>query len=75
MDKTRYREAFNLVSGHSGPVPSSYWLITQKVAEVDLFRTFMKSYREKLLPVPGKPKGPGKTKRRAENAAPAPTNG
>jgi tetratricopeptide (TPR) repeat protein len=75
MDKTRYREAFNLVSGHSGPVPNSYWLITQKVAEVDLFRTFMKSYREKLLPVPGKPKGPGKTKRRAENAAPAPTNG
>ena len=69
MAKTRYRDAFNLVSGHSGPVPSSYWLITQKVAEVDLFRTFMKSYREKLLPAPGKPK------RRAANVAVAPSSG
>jgi tetratricopeptide (TPR) repeat protein len=53
MAKSRYREAFNLVSGHSGPVPSDYKVITRKVAEVDLFQTFMKTYREKLLRAPG----------------------
>lgn len=52
MAKGRYRDAFNLVSGQSGPVPSDYQVITRKVAEVDLFQTFMNTYREKLLPPP-----------------------
>lgn len=52
MAKGRYRDAFNLVSGQSGPVPNNYEVISRKVAEVDLFQTFMKTYREKLLPPP-----------------------
>ena len=52
MAKGRYRDAFNLVSGQSGPVPSNYEAITRKVAEVDLFQTFMTTYREKLLSPP-----------------------
>ncbi|MDX1486171.1 MAG: hypothetical protein R3229_16990, partial [Alphaproteobacteria bacterium] len=69
MAKSRYYEAFNLVSGHSGPVPEDYRIITQKVSEVDLFRTFMKTYREKLLPPPAK------GDQQAASASPRPAEG
>jgi hypothetical protein len=49
MAKGSYKESFDVVTAPSGNIPDDYRVISSKVAEVDQFRSFMKSYREKLL--------------------------
>jgi hypothetical protein len=49
MSKGAYKESFDVVTAPSGNIPDDYRVISGKVAEVDQFRSFMKSYREKLL--------------------------
>ena len=49
MSKGTYKESFDVVTAPSGNIPDDYRIISSKVAEVDQYRSFMKSYREKLL--------------------------
>ncbi len=49
MAKGGYKESFDVVTAPSGNIPDDYRVISAKVAEVDQFRSFLKSYRDKLL--------------------------
>jgi len=65
MASTGFKESFDVITAPSGIIPDDFRVITGKVAEVDQFRAFMKSYREKLL---------GRS-RPADRPAPASTTG
>ncbi len=63
MAKTPFKELFEVVTAPSGNVPDDYRAIASKVAEVDQFQAFIKSYRDKLLnrgghPAPAKAPAP-----------------
>jgi hypothetical protein len=49
MAKTNFKASFDVVTAPSGNIPDDFRVISSKVAEVDQFRAFMKSYREKLM--------------------------
>lgn len=49
MSKGIYKESFDVVTAPSGIVADDYRVISRKVAEVDQFRSFLSSYRGKLL--------------------------
>jgi hypothetical protein len=57
MAKGPFKESFDIVTAPSGNIPDDYRVISGKVAEVDQFRSFLKSYRDKLMSR-GKPATP-----------------